>query len=83
MRLGMSMTGLRVFDKPAGYEAMVPLRTGQKTFEALDDAINHILEECYSEAKRIVSEKREAMERVTDYLLQQETLSREEFVALM
>ena len=45
--------------------------------------IKHILDECYAEAKRIVDEKRDAMERVTQSLLQQETLSREEFVALM
>ncbi|HZJ23818.1 MAG TPA: cell division protein FtsH, partial [Anaerolineales bacterium] len=83
MRLGMSVTGLRVFNQPEGYEALSTPRTGQKTFEALDDAINHILNECYNEAKRIVTEKREAMERVTQYLLQQETMSREEFAALM
>jgi cell division protease FtsH len=83
MRLGMSETGLRVFNKPEGYEAMAAPRTGQKTFEAMDQAIKHILDECYSEAKRIVHEKREALERVTQSLLQQETLSREEFLALM
>jgi cell division protease FtsH len=83
MRLGMSVTGLRVFNQPEGFEALSTPRTGQKTFEALDEAINHILNECYNEAKRIVTEKRDAMERVTQYLLQQETLSREEFVALM
>ena len=83
MRLGMSVTGLRVFNQPEGYEALSTPRTGQKTFEALDDAINHILNECYNEAKRIVTEKREAMERVTQFLLQQETMSREEFAALM
>jgi cell division protease FtsH len=83
MRLGMSETGLRVFNKPEGYEAMVAPRTGQKTFEALDHAIKHILDECYAEARRIVNEKREAMEKVTQSLLQQETLSREEFLALM
>jgi cell division protease FtsH len=83
MRLGMSVTGLRVFNQPEGYEALSTPRTGQKTFEALDEAINHILNECYNEAKRIVTEKREAMERVTQYLLQQETMSREEFAALM
>src|SRR5687767_5923479 len=83
MRLGMSVTGLRVFNQPEGYEALSTPRTGKKTFEALDDAINHILNECYNEAKRIVTEKREAMERVTQYLLQQETMSREEFAALM
>ncbi|MGE5463474.1 MAG: hypothetical protein ACM3PS_08965 [Syntrophothermus sp.] len=42
-----------------------------------------ILEECYAEAKRIIVEKRESMERVTQSLLQQETLTREEFVALI
>ncbi|MEO5886572.1 MAG: ATP-dependent zinc metalloprotease FtsH, partial [Anaerolineales bacterium] len=83
MRLGMSVTGLRVFNQPEGYEALSAPRTGQKTFEALDDAINHILNECYNEARRIITEKREAMERVTQYLLQQETMSREEFAALM
>ncbi|HVF26520.1 MAG TPA: ATP-dependent zinc metalloprotease FtsH [Anaerolineales bacterium] len=83
MRLGMSVTGLRVFNQPEGYEALSTPRTGQKTFEALDDAINHILNECYNEARRIVTEKREAMELVTQYLLQQETMSREEFAALM
>jgi len=72
-----------VFNKPEGYEAMVAPRTGQRTFEALDHAIKQILDECYAEAKRIVDAKRETMQRVTDYLLQQETLSREEFLALM
>jgi cell division protease FtsH len=83
MRLGMSVSGLRVFNKAEGYEALAAPRAGQKTFEAMDQAINLILEECYEEAKRIITEKREAMERVTQCLLQQETLTREEFVALI
>jgi cell division protease FtsH len=83
MRLGMSVTGLRVFNRAEGVEALAAPRAGQKTFEAMDEAINHILEQCYSEARRIITEKREAMERVTSNLLQQETLTREEFVALM
>ena len=83
MRLGMSVSGLRVFKRPEGAEAFAAPHTGQKTFEALDKAINQILEECYQEAKRIVSEKRDAVERVTQALLGQETLSREEFIALI
>jgi cell division protease FtsH len=79
MRLGMSISGLRVFHRPEGVMA----HAGQKTFEALDNAINEILDECYQEARRIVSEKRDAVERVTQALLAQETLSREEFVALI
>ena len=79
MRLGMSISGLRVFQR----HEVGTSQAGQKTFEALDKAINDILDECYQEAKRIVSEKRDAVERVTQALLQQETLSREEFLALI
>lgn len=83
MRLGMSMSGLRVFHQPEGTQGLAAPRTGQKTFEALDTAINQILNECYSEAKRILAEKMESVERVTQRLLEQETLSREEFEALV
>jgi cell division protease FtsH len=83
MRLGMSVSGLRVFKRAEGAEAFAAPRNGQKTFEALDKAINQILDECYAEAKRIVNDKLDSVERVTQGLLQQETLSREEFIALM
>lgn len=83
MRLGMSVTGLRVFNRPEGYEALTAPRAGQQTFEAIDQAIKQILDECYSEAKRAIAENREAVERVTHCLLQQETMTREEFGALM
>jgi cell division protease FtsH len=56
---------------------------GQKTFEAMDEAISQILAEGYNEAKRILTEKREAVERLTQSLLERETLSREEFAVLM
>jgi len=83
MRLGMSVTGLRVFNKPEGYEALAALQTGQRTFEAMDKAISSILEECYNEARRILTEKRDAVNRVTHGLLEKETLSREEFALLI
>jgi cell division protease FtsH len=79
MRLGMSVSGLRVFRQPN----VAFSHAGQKTFEAIDKAINEILEEGYQEAKRIVSEQQDMVERVTQALLQQETLSREEFLALI
>jgi cell division protease FtsH len=83
MRLGMGATGLRVFDRPESYDALAAPRTGQKTFESLDQAINQILDECYAEARRIITENRDAVERVTQCLLQQETMTREEFTALV
>src|SRR6185369_13598760 len=83
MRLGMSVSGLRVFQRPEGPQALMAPRAGQKTFEVLDTAINQILEESYQEAKRIISQQRDEVERVTHALLQQETLTREEFIALI
>ena len=83
MRLGMSATGLRFFSQPEGYTALSAPHIGQRTFEALDEAVRSILDQCYAEAKRIIIEQRDAMERVTQALLQQETLSREEFVSLI
>ena len=83
MRLGMSETGLRVFNRPEGLEAVAAPRSGQKTFEALDQAISRILEDCFNEARRIITEKRDALERVMRGLLEQETLTRAEFEALM
>ena len=83
MRLGMSDTGLRVFERADGVEALAGPHAGQKTFEALDEAISRILDECYAEAKRILTEQRAAVERVTQSLLEHETLSKEEFAALI
>jgi cell division protease FtsH len=83
MRLGMSNTGLRVFEKPEGYESLTAPHTGQKTFEAMDEAIKQILDDCYAEARRILTESHDQMEAVTQCLLQQETMTRDEFVALM
>lgn len=79
MRLAMRVSGLRVFHRPEVATSLA----GQKTFEALGKAINEILDEGYQEAKRIITEQQDAVERVTQALLAQETLSREEFIALI
>jgi cell division protease FtsH len=83
MRLGMSATGLRVLNRGEGYEALAAPHMGQKTFEAMDEAISKILADGYHEAKRILTEKREVVERVTRALLEQETLTRDEFAVLI
>ncbi|MEP6895994.1 MAG: ATP-dependent zinc metalloprotease FtsH [Chloroflexota bacterium] len=83
MKLGMSTTGLRVFHRPEGAEGLITSQAGQKTHEALDEAIKQILDECYADAMRIMIENRAATERVTQCLLEQETVTREEFIALM
>jgi cell division protease FtsH len=82
MRLGMDpRAGLRVvsqerihFSGAAG---------SQKMQEAIDGAVHDILESCYHDALRILTEQRAQIERVADALLEEETLNREQFLALM
>ena len=84
MRLGMGVaTGLRVYPRPEGYEALSAPRGAQRTFEAIDKAIDSILQESYAEARRILTEQKEALERVAQGLLEHETLTRDEFVNLI
>jgi cell division protease FtsH len=84
MRLGMdTTTGLRVFSKPQGLAALSQPHSSQKTFETIDEAVRGILELCYSEAVRILNEKRAQVESLANELLEVETVSRDRFVELM
>jgi cell division protease FtsH len=82
MRLGMERsTGLRVY--PQGREAFFSPRGSQKTFESIDEAVNQILESCYNDARRIIEHRQDQVMRISERLLEVETLDRDEFIALM
>jgi ATP-dependent Zn protease len=82
LRLGMDeRAGLRVFNPINVRSGSTP--NAQKTFETIDGAINTILDECYSEAKRILEEKRDYVDRVAEELLEVETISKERFAEIM
>ncbi len=84
MRLGMDRrTGLRVYPQSPLAEAIGGSAKSQKTTEAIDEAVNNILEECYSRARQIVTEKRSQVECLASALLEKETLGRDEFLALV
>ena len=46
----------------------------------VDREIMRILKESYEEAKRLLSENREAMDRIAEYLIQKETITGKEFM---
>jgi ATP-dependent metalloprotease FtsH len=48
----------------------------------IDDEVRRIIEECYGEAKRIIAEHREILDRCAELLLEHERITREEFEAL-
>jgi cell division protease FtsH len=84
MRLGMdNNSGLRVFQQPQGLAALAAPRGSQKTFETIDGSVKSILDTCYSEALRILNEKREIVDLVANELLEFETISRDRFIELM
>ena len=54
-----------------------------KTAALIDEEIKRIAEECYAEAVRVLRENRDKLDLLTEALLQHETISRQEFVAMM
>jgi cell division protease FtsH len=84
MRLGMdSSTGLRVYPQQQGFAALAQPRSSQKTFETIDEAVRSILDDCYSEARDTLSQKRSYVDRLAGELLEVETINRDRFIELM
>ena len=48
----------------------------------IDKEVKAIISECYADAKRIILEHRDVLERCAELLLEKEKISREEFEAL-
>ncbi|MBQ7713993.1 MAG: AAA family ATPase, partial [Oscillospiraceae bacterium] len=59
------------------------LDCAQDTAAAMDREVKRILEECYREAVRVVEESRADMDRVVAYLLEKETITGGEMVAIL
>ena len=55
----------------------------QDTAAALDEAVRGILDECYGQAVEIIRENREDMDKVVAYLLEKETITGAEMVAII
>ena len=44
--------------------------------------LKELLKECYEKAKKLLSENREAMDRIADYLFKKENITGKQFMAL-
>ena len=49
---------------------------------AIDEEVRHIIDECYEEAKRILTENESVLHACADLLIEKERINREEFEAL-
>jgi cell division protease FtsH len=53
----------------------------EATSEVIDDEVRNIVESCYANAKKILSENRTTLDKIVDALLEKEVLDAEEFNA--
>lgn len=63
-------------------EGRAVLNCSDVTAAAVDEEVRLIMEECYKEAKAILSENMEAMDLIADYLIREETITGKEFMQL-
>ncbi|MBR3641083.1 MAG: cell division protein FtsH, partial [Oscillibacter sp.] len=59
------------------------LDCAQDTAAAMDKAVKEILDRCYADAVEIIRENRGDMDRVVEYLLQKETITGGEMIAIL
>ena len=59
------------------------LDCAQDTAAAMDKAVKDILDKCYADAVNIIRENREDMDKVVAYLLEKETITGAEMVAII
>ena len=63
-------------------EGRAVLNCSDVTAAAVDEEVRKIMEDCYNESKRILSENMDAMDMIADELIREETISGKDFMRL-
>ena len=63
-------------------EGRAVLNCSDVTAAAVDEEVRLIMEECYNEAKTILSDNMDAMDMIAEYLIREETITGKEFMQL-
>lgn len=58
------------------------LNCSDVTAAAIDSEVMKILKDCYEEAKQLLSENRDVMDKLADYLIEKETITGKEFMEI-
>lgn len=58
------------------------LNCSDVTAAEIDSEVMQILKDCYEEAKQLLSENREVMDKLADYLIEKETITGKEFMEI-
>lgn len=84
-RFGMSdkfgMMGLASVENQY-LDGRAALTCGEKTASEIDGEVLSIISGCYDEAKRLLSENREILDKISEYLYEHETITGKEFMKI-
>ena len=58
------------------------MNCGQETASEIDKEVMKILKEAYEEAKRLLREHRESLDKISDFLIEKETITGKEFMEI-
>jgi cell division protease FtsH len=81
--LGPLSLGRRHGNPFLGRDMMEERNYGEEVATAIDKEVRNIIDECYAEAKGLLTQHRALMDSIKDVLLERETLEKEEFETLM
>lgn len=59
------------------------LNCGEATAAEIDQEVMRMLKEAYAEAKKLLSENRDAMDEIAEFLIQRETITGKEFMDIL
>jgi cell division protease FtsH len=82
-RLGPLTFGRRHGSPFLGRDLMEDRNYSEQVAYEIDQEVRQIIENCYARARQILTENRDKMDRVAQALLERESLTREEFLALL
>ena len=58
------------------------LNCGEETAGEIDKEVMKMLKTAYDEAKRLLTENREALDKIADFLIEKETITGKEFMEI-
>lgn len=82
-RLGMVRLGRRHGNPFLGRDLMEDRDYSEEVAKAIDDEVRSFIDQGYDRARTVLSENRAKMDEIAEILLEKETLTREEFLALL
>ncbi len=82
-KLGLVQYGDFEEDEYLGYAYSSSKEYSDKTAESIDSEVKEIIDSAYTNALKILNDKRDVLDRVANALLEKEVLSKEEFESLV